>query len=94
MNGFAHHLATRAGGCRGEKSASQIVRYIGKYLFFLDSATIDEGRLLETRTLLPYLETCKQVGIGILHRILAHKLAINYMQVEVSWILSGVKCDT
>lgn len=87
LDGFHSHLRTRAGGQRGEHSATQITRYVGKYLHSLNTDTVVEGYLLEPAPILPYLEEVQKGGIGssgILHRILAHKAAVKYMRLGVS----------
>ena len=87
LDGFYSHLKTRAGGSRGEHSATQISRYVGKYLYSLNAHTPVEGDLLKIPPVLPYLDTVQAAGIGssgILHRILAHKAAVQYMRLEVS----------
>ena len=89
LEDFKDHLLSPAGGNRGERSATQIARYVSKYLYYLNSTIVDEDRLLETQPILEYLKCCRQAGImasGVLHRILAHKLAVQYMTVEVSCI--------
>ena len=48
LEGFYSHLRTRAGGNRGEHSATQITRYVGKYLYSLDAHAPVEGNLLKT----------------------------------------------
>ena len=40
LDGFYSHLRTRAGGNRGEHSATQITRYVGKYLYSLDAHAV------------------------------------------------------
>ena len=73
LDGLYSHLKTRAGGAH---VASQITRYVGKYLYSLNAHTVEEGALLDTSPVTPYLEMVQRHGIGssgILHRILAHK---------------------
>ena len=87
LDGFRSHLRTRAGGQRGENSAAQITRYVGKYLHYLNAHRVVEGELLEPAHVEPYLEEVQKAGIrssGILHRILAHKAAVQYMRLGVS----------
>ena len=89
LAGFYSHLKTRAGGNRGEHSATQIARYIGKYLYAVNPDRVVEGQLLNTHHLLPYLNAVYDSGIGssgVLHRILAHKAAIHYMRLSVSHV--------
>ena len=89
LDGFFHHLKTRAGGNRGEHSATQIMRYVGKYLYSLNSSKPVERSLLETKPVVPYLEAVQGAGIGssgVLHRILAHKAAVQYMRLGVSYL--------
>ena len=75
------------GDTRGEHSAKQITRYVGKYLHSLNTHRVVEGYLLELAPVVPYLEQVQRTGIGssgILHRILAHKAAVNYMCLGVN----------
>lgn len=77
----------QAGGLRGENATKQIVRYVGKYLYFLNHSQVDESALLEPVPVQGYLEGVQSNGVGscvILHRILAHKAAINFMRMTVS----------
>ena len=70
---------------RGEHAATQIARYVGKYLYSLNPNNLVEEDLLKTDPVVPYLEATHKAGIrssGILHRILAHKAAIQYMALE------------
>ena len=89
MDGFYSHLRTRAGGNRGEHSATQITSYVGKYLYSLNPLMVEEARLLETSAVMPHLNTLSKAGIsssGILHCILAHLAAVNYMRLAVSYL--------
>ena len=93
LNGLCSHLQTRCGGKRGEQSVAQITRYVGKYLFHLNSHEVEEKQLLETTPVASYLDALTDVGIGsssILHRILAHKAAVNYMRLRVSFTFDVV----
>ena len=88
LDGFYSHLRSRAGGNRGEHSAKQIERYVAKYLYALDALRVEERGLLRTEPVIPYLERIQRTGIGssgVLHRILAHKAAVNYMRLGVSY---------
>ena len=65
----------------------QICRYVGKYLHFLNASAVEESALLDTGPVQTYLESVQAVGIGscgILHRILAHKAAVQFMRMTVS----------
>lgn len=87
LDGFYAHLKSRAGGHRGDKASKQILRYVGKYLHFLNKETVDESALLDTTHVQAYLGAVQKCGIGssgILHRILAHKAAIHFMRMTVS----------
>ena len=80
----------RAGGNRGEHSATQITRYVGKYLHYINDETPDERDLLKTEHVQSYLKSTERVGIGcggILHRILAHKAAVQYLRLAVSYVI-------
>ena len=93
LDGFYSHLMTCAGGNRGKHSASQITRYVGKYLHLLNAHTVEERALLHTSHVRPFLESVQKSGIGssgILHRILAHKAAVQYMCLGVSYLRSGL----
>ena len=86
LDGLYSHLA---GGNRGEHSARQITRYVGKYLFHLNPDLVEEGGLLDTDSVSPYLDQTQRAGIGssgILHRILAHQAAVNFMRLGVSYL--------
>lgn len=87
LDGVRQHLMTRAGGKRGDHAATQMTRYIGKYQFSLNPNTVMEDKLLDTAPVVPYLDAVQKAGIGssgILHRILSHKAAIQYMRLVVS----------
>lgn len=65
----------------------------GNYLFHLNSHEAEEKRLLKTTPVASYLDALTDVGIGssgILHRILAHKAAVNYMRLRVSFTFDVV----
>ena len=87
LDSLCSHLKTRSGGKGGEQSATQITRYVGKYLFHLNSSAVEEKQLLQTSPMPPYLDALSCLGIGssgILHRILSHKAAVNFMHLGVS----------
>ena len=91
LDAFSAHLKTRAGGKRGDHATTQIVRYVGKYLHFLNSSAVEETALLDPSPVLEYLGAIHASGIGscgILHLILAHKAAVNFMRMTVSTIAS------
>ena len=81
-------IRTRAGGNRGEHSARQITRYVGKDLFHLNP------ELLDTDSVSPQTQRAGIGSSGILHRILAHKAAVNFMCLGVSYLWCGVKLCT
>ena len=88
LDGLNGYLTSVAGGNRSRQSASQITRYVAKYLHYLNPEHVDEGGLLLTGPVLPYLEGITKLGVqssGVLHRILAHKAAVHYMKIDVSW---------
>ena len=90
LDGLYSHLRTRAGGNRGKHAARQITCYIGKYLYWFNNKAVEERALLQTAPVVPYLEKMQEGGIGysgILHRILAHKAALYYMKLVVSYLL-------
>ena len=72
----------------GRHSAKQIERYVAKYLYALDALRVEERGILRTEAVIPYLERIQGACIGssgVLHRILAHKAAVNYMRLGVSY---------
>lgn len=88
LEGFMSYLTTRAGGLRGKDSATQIVKYVGKYLYHIDPDNVREEELLKTDSVVAYLEAVQKTGIGnsgVLHRILSHKVAVHFMRLAVSW---------
>ena len=87
LDGLHAHLTTRSGGNRGRDTARQMTRYVGKYLHYLNPDTVEEGRLLQTTPVITHLDALAAADIGssgILHRILAHKVAVQYMRLGVN----------
>lgn len=82
LDAFHSHLKTRAGGYRGDHATQQMVRYVGKYLHFLNSSAVEESTLLDPSPVQEYFGAVQ--ASGILHRILAHKAAVNFMRMMVS----------
>ena len=75
LDGLYSHLETRTGDNRGAHAASQITRYVRKYLYSLNAHTVEEGALLDTSPVTPYLEMVQRHGIGssgILHHLLQY----------------------
>ena len=60
LDGFRQHLRTRAGGKRGDNAATEMTRYIGKYLFSLNANTVIEDKLLDTAPVVPYLDAVQR----------------------------------
>ena len=80
------HLRTRAGGFRGNKPSKQICRYVGKYLYFLNPSKVEENALLDPTPVEGYLAEVEGSGVGcsgVLHRLLSHKAAVNFMRLTV-----------
>ena len=93
LDGLKVHLMDRAGRNRGQNSATQITRYVGKYMHYINNETLDERDLLKTEYVLPYLKITERAAIGcsgILHRILAHKAAVQYLRLAVSYLISCI----
>ena len=86
---FLQHLQTHAGGSRNYAPALQLTRAVGKYLHALNPEAVDESRLLEVDPIQGYLTNLTAAGIGasgVLSRILAHKAAIHFMCLTVSYL--------
>lgn len=63
------------------------MRYVGKYLYYLNTSAVEEGKLLEPTPVQDYLSVVQERGVGscgVLHRILANKAAVRFMRMTVS----------
>ena len=89
LEDFFQHLQPHAGGSRNYAPALQLTRAVGKYLHALNPEAVDESRLLEVDPIQGYLTNLTAAGIGasgVLSRILAHKAAIHFMCLTVSYL--------
>ena len=89
LEDFLQHLQTHAGGSRNYAPALQLTRAVGKYLHALNPEAVDSSRLLEVDSIQGYLTNLTAAGIGasgVLSRILAHKAAIHFMCLTVSYL--------
>ena len=66
-------------------TALQLTRSVGKFLYSVNPTKVEETSLLRIDAIDPYLSQEGMGASGVLHHILAHKAAVHFMALAVSY---------